>query len=181
MGTVQWDPAHAGCTVAHQKSAVARRYGGTNPPPCCNPHLPASTAQPGSAHGRPLKHPNHTISTTDGLRPEILHPTIPDVLGRGGLPQLTSRPPLRGSPEMQGHVSLCPSLLSMKITSNFVFIHQRRKPPCPPSPALSRQGCAIKLFFFRRVFTVSKGLREQEVAHSVIHLDSELLDTDLNG
>lgn len=27
------------------------------------------------------------------------------------------------------HVSLCPPLLSMKITSNFVFRHQRRKLP----------------------------------------------------
>lgn len=86
--------------------------------------------------------------------------------------------PLRRGPwvslEKQERVPLCPL---MKIVSNFVFIHQRRKlPPCQV-----QTGLRYQIVLFRRAFTVSRGLREQEAAHSVIHLDSELLDTDLNG
>lgn len=174
-----------GCTTAWSPQEVQGDRVPCNPLLCSSPHLSASTARPGSSHSRSLKYMkllnfHHWWLDAGNFIPyascKRWHASA-WVLGRGSVPQMMSHPPLWGSPEKQGHVSLHCLLLSLKIMSNFVFIHQRRKLP----PRLVQAGLWYQVVLFRRAFTVSKGLREQEVAHSVTHLDLELLDTDLNG
>lgn len=72
------------------------------------------------------------------------------------------------------------SLLPVALPENhrqFCSDSSQRTVALPPGPDRG----AISNLFFRRAFTISKGLKEQKVAHSVIHLDLELLNTDLNG
>lgn len=70
-----------------------------------------------------------------------------------------------------------PSVAFSENHEQFCFHTSEKKVASLPGPGRA----VISNCSFRRAFTVSKGLREQEVAHSVIHLDLELLDTDLNG
>lgn len=126
---------------------------------------------------------NCTISTTNGLVLEILRLMSPANSNRSvhewwGREVYPDDVTTAGISREAG--AACFSLLSVALPgkhSQFCFDSSQRT--AAPLPGPDRD--VIPNLSFRRAFTLCKGLEEQKVAYLVIHLDLELLNTDLNG